>query len=147
LHNLPDEHFDVITLWHVLEHVDELMALMNTLFEKLKAGGIIVLAQPNPESWDAKHYGKYWAAWDVPIHYYHFKRKNISKLAAKVNLTLCEVINMPFDAFYISLLSEEYKEGRKNWINAIINGLKSNLDARKSKNASSLTYILKKSQA
>ncbi len=140
---LPNGSVDVITMWHVLEHLPNLESKMNELVSKLKTGGLLVLALPNPESWDAARYGKFWAAWDVPIHFYHFKKKNIDFIATKFGLSLVETINMPFDAYYVSLLSEEYKTGKKRWLSASINGLKSNLKAGKD-NASSLTYILKK---
>ena len=135
--------YDLITMWHVLEHIDNLAESAERIISKLKPGGILVLALPNPESWDAKYYKDYWAAWDVPIHFYHFKKENINALASKIGLELVETINMPFDSFYVSLLSEQYKTGSKSWIKAFMIGLFSNLKAGKN-NASSLTYILRK---
>jgi hypothetical protein len=79
----------------------------------------------------------------VPIHFYHFKKQDIQRLADQHQLELVETIIMPFDSYYVSLLSEEYKGGSKNWLKAVYNGLKSNLKAGK-ENSSSLTYILKK---
>jgi SAM-dependent methyltransferase len=141
--SLTNESIDVITLWHVLEHLPDLQTSFELLASKLKVDGLLVLALPNPDSWDAKHYGKFWAAWDVPIHFYHFKKQDIQRLADQHQLELVETIKMPFDSYYVSLLSEEYKGGSKNWFKAAYNGLKSNLKAGK-ENSSSLTYILKK---
>jgi hypothetical protein len=104
---------------------------------------VLVVAVPNPDSWDAKHYKEFWAAWDVPIHFYHFKKDNVIGLARNYGLELVEIKNMPYDAYYISLLSEQYKYGKKNWPKAILYGAVSNLKAGKA-NASSLTYIFKK---
>ena len=143
LENFKPNTFDVITLWHVLEHVGNLNETLEELVLKLKRNGILVLALPNPESWDAKQYKDYWAAWDVPIHFYHFKKSDIKRIAEKIGLELIEIINMPFDAYYISLLSEEYKTGKKNWSKALLNGMISNKNAS-TDNASSLTYILRK---
>jgi 2-polyprenyl-3-methyl-5-hydroxy-6-metoxy-1,4-benzoquinol methylase len=141
--DLEDQSVDVISLWHVLEHLPDLKHTIERMSQKLKVGGLLVLALPNPESWDAQKYGRYWAAWDVPIHFYHFKKQDIKRLAEQTGLSIVDVINMPFDAYYVSLLSEEYKTGSKNWINAAYAGWMSNRKAGKS-NASSLTYILKK---
>lgn len=144
LRALESNAFDVISMWHVLEHVSNMKELLGTLLSKLKQNGLLVLALPNPESFDAEYYGEYWAAWDVPIHFYHFKKRDISALASQLNLELLETINMPFDSYYVSLLSEEYKSGRKNWLKASWIGLKSNVKGKYEKNASSLTYILRK---
>lgn len=141
--DLPNESVDVLTMWHVLEHVGELTNHLNTVSDKLKINGLFVLALPNLESWDAKKYQEYWAAWDVPIHFYHFSKENIKFMAQKFGFEIVEIINMPYDAYYVSLLSEEYKSGKKNWLRALWNGLQSNLKAGKD-NASSLTYILRK---
>lgn len=142
--NISNGSVDVITLWHVLEHLPDLQDAVELLLSKLKKEGLLVLALPNPESFDAEYYGKYWAAWDVPIHFYHFKKQDIQRLANQQGLDLIETIKMPFDSYYVSLLSEEYKRGSKNWLKAAYTGWKSNRNAGK-ENSSSLTYILKKS--
>ena len=143
LESLENDFFDIASMWHVLEHVDQLVPSIKNIASKIKRNGILVLALPNPNSWDAKKYKQFWAAWDVPIHFYHFKKTNIEKLAATIGFDLVETINMPYDSYYISLLSEEYKSGKKKWINAVFNGWYSNFKAGKD-NASSLTYILRK---
>jgi SAM-dependent methyltransferase len=147
LHNLDPASFDVITMWHVLEHVSELQIVAHQLVEKIKPGGYLVLAVPNPDSWDAKYYKEYWAALDVPIHLYHFKKHNIVDLFAKFEMQSVSVVNMPLDAFYVSLLSEEYKTGRKKWMKAFFVGLISNIKTFNRTNSSSLTYILQKTKA
>jgi 2-polyprenyl-3-methyl-5-hydroxy-6-metoxy-1,4-benzoquinol methylase len=140
---VPDESLDLITMWHVLEHLPDLRQTFEKVLTKLKSGGVLVLALPNPESYDAKHYKNFWAAWDVPIHFYHFRKKDVQMLADLHKLNLVAIRNMPFDAFYVSLLSEEYQKGSKKWLSAFFNGLKSNYKGRNS-NASSLAYILRK---
>ena len=143
LRSEPNTTYDVVTMWHVLEHIDDLINSVSQILSKLKPGGHLILALPNPESYDAKVYKGFWAAWDVPIHFYHFKKKDVELLAAKTGLELVKTINMPFDSFYVSLLSEQYKRGRKSWFRAVWVGFLSNLKAQKN-NASSLTYVLRK---
>jgi len=147
LNDFAPESFDVVTMWHVLEHISDLRNVASRLAEKLKPGGYLVVAVPNPESWDATYYEKYWAAWDVPIHLYHFKKQNMKDLFAQFGLKTVSIFNMPLDAYYISLLSEEYKTGKKQWIKAFFVGMISNFRALNSSNSSSLTYILQKTKA
>ena len=136
---------DAITMWHVLEHLPDLQKSLQSILEKLRAGGLLVVAVPNYESPDAKHYKEYWAAWDVPIHYFHFSKKSMEVFAERNGLELIDVKPMPFDAYYVALLSEEFAFGRKRWISAFVNGTLSNMRAGKH-NTSSLTYIFKKVQ-
>lgn len=141
---LADGSFDVITMWHVLEHVYQLNERMESLQRLLKNDGTLILALPNHESNDAAYYGKYWAAWDVPRHLYHFNRKSIERLLEKHNFKLHAIKPMNMDSYYVSMLSEEIKSGKKNLIKASIRGLVSNLKAMKTNEYSSLIYIARK---
>ena len=136
------ETYDVITLWHVLEHIVDfkstLISLRNLLANK---NSVLLLALPNRKSWDCEKYGKYWAAWDVPRHLYHFSKKDVHYVCKETGLKVMNIIPMKFDAYYVSLLSEEYIHGRKNYIKAFWNGLFSNYKAGKSGEYSSLIYI------
>lgn len=140
---IPDHSVDVITMWHVLEHVSDLEMQIKELKRLLKPDGSIVIAVPNFKSFDAVHYGEYWAAYDVPRHLWHFSKTAIEKLFAKEALELTDVLPMKFDAFYVSLLSEKYKTGKMNYFDAFRIGLKSNQRARKSSEYSSHIYILR----
>lgn len=142
LFELPSQSFGIITMWHVLEHVSELNKYMIQLNLLLENNGKLIIALPNPESADAKHYKEYWAAYDVPRHLFHFSKKNITELALKHNFKLEFIKPMVFDSFYVSMLSEKYKNG--NIFKAANNGLISNLKGRKSQNHSSLIYIFSK---
>ncbi|RZJ71932.1 class I SAM-dependent methyltransferase [Flavobacterium sp.] len=139
-----DESFDAITMWHVLEHVPDPEAQLRELHRLLKPDGSIIIAVPNHKSYDAEFYGENWAAFDVPRHLWHFSKSSIDKLSAKANLKLIKTLPMPFDAFYVSLLSEKYKTGKMNPIKAFFNGLKSNAKAKKTGEFSSLIYIIRK---
>ncbi len=139
-----DADFNVITLWHVLEHLPNLSDHMSRFARAVKPGGAIIIAVPNHESLDSKIYKESWAALDVPLHLYHFKKSNIAQLGDLHGLKLESTRNMPFDSFYVSLLSEKIKNGKQNFFKAFVNGLKSNLKGKSDKNQSSLIYILRK---
>ena len=143
--HFTDKKFEIITLWHVLEHVENLEEYISTLEKLLSKNGTLIIAVPNYKSYDAKYYSKFWAAFDVPRHLWHFSETSISKLFAPVNLTVEKTLPMRFDAYYISLLSEKYKYGSMKPISALFRGFVSNIKAIKSKQYSSLIYVLKKS--
>jgi 2-polyprenyl-3-methyl-5-hydroxy-6-metoxy-1,4-benzoquinol methylase len=141
--NLEDHSVDIITMWHVLEHVPDLENQIKELKRLLKPNGTLLVAVPNFKSFDANYYGKFWAAYDVPIHFWHFSKTAIKLLFGKENMTLQKELPMNFDAFYVSLLSEKYKTGKMNYIKAIFVGLQSNWKARSTKEFSSHVYVLK----
>lgn len=135
---------DVISLWHVLEHLPDLRGHLSHFSAALKPGGCLVIAVPNHESPDAKKYGENWAALDVPLHLWHFKKKNIAELSTQFGLELEKVKNMPFDSFYVSMLSEKIENGSTNYLKAFARGWSSNLKGKSDKNQSSLIYVLRK---
>ncbi|MGG7036874.1 MAG: class I SAM-dependent methyltransferase [Flavobacterium sp.] len=143
LSELESQSFDVITMWHVLEHVPNLDEYLSELKRLIKPNGTIVVAVPNFKSFDAEFYGKYWAAYDVPRHLWHFSKTAIEKLFAEKEMKVEEVLPMKFDSFYVSLLSEKYRTGRMNFIRAFFVGLQSNLEGKKTKEYSSHIYIIK----
>ncbi len=137
------ESVDVITLWHVLEHVHDLHPTLNTLKSILKANGVMFVAVPNYQSFDAAHYKQFWAAYDVPRHLYHFSKKSMDNLMEANGLQIVKVLPMWFDSFYVSLLSEKYKKNPIGPILAVIVGLLSNIIAFFKGNSSSLIYVIK----
>ncbi|HUR30871.1 MAG TPA: class I SAM-dependent methyltransferase [Saprospiraceae bacterium] len=146
LDELPDliqGSYDVITLWHVLEHVHDVTGYMNHFRSLLKPNGIIVIAVPNYTSRDAEQYGPQWAAYDVPRHLWHFSPASIEKLLVRHGFKLFQKITMPLDAFYVSMLSEKY---RGNYflgpLAAFISGLRTLFSEKKNVNrASSIIYV------
>ena len=140
---LESHSFDIITMWHVLEHVPNLEDYLSELKRLIKPTGTIIIAVPNFKSFDANFYGRHWAAYDVPRHIWHFSKTAIEKLFAEKGIQLTAVLPMKFDSFYVSLLSEKYKTGRMNFIRAFFVGLKSNLNGKKTNEYSSHIYILK----
>ena len=143
LSQLENNSFDIITMWHVLEHVPDLENQISELKRLLKPNGTILIAVPNFNSFDANYYGKFWAAFDIPIHLWHFSKTAIQKLFAVQNLDLIKVLPMKFDSFYVSLLSEKYKTGKMNYLKAFYIGLKSNWYGNKNLEYSSHIYVIK----
>ena len=146
LFTLKEKSFDVITLWHVLEHIHRLNENMETFFRLLKNDGKLIIAVPNHDSSDAKHYRQFWAAYDVPRHIWHFAPRQMKKLGEKHGFKLLSLHTMPFDSFYVSMLSEKYKKskmpllkgifyGKLSWLYSIFNAAK----------CSSVIYVFEKS--
>jgi 2-polyprenyl-3-methyl-5-hydroxy-6-metoxy-1,4-benzoquinol methylase len=138
-----ESSFDVITLWHVLEHVSDLGDRMQQLKNLVKPKGTIIIAVPNCDSYDAKKYGEFWAGYDLPRHLYHFAKSDVKLLLEKHGFTIVNILPMKFDAFYVSLLSEKYKSGKMRWMPALWNGFWSNLKAVQKNGYSSLIYVIK----
>jgi SAM-dependent methyltransferase len=140
-----DSSYDIITLFHVLEHIHDLRKTSKKIINHLKTGGYLIIAVPNYESLDSKLYGSFWAGWDVPRHLYHFNRNAIESFKTEFGLELASTKPMKFDSFYVSLLSEGYlNEGswllKKYW-KAITAGIKSNRSANASGEFSSNIFV------
>ena len=143
LNKFSPHSFDVITLWHVFEHLPKLDAHINVFKKLLTQNGKLIIAVPNYKSYDAVHYKTFWAAYDVPRHLWHFSQDSIKNLFNKVDMEILNVHPMKFDAFYVSLLSEKHKNGKLNFFKSFWIGFKSNLKAKRTKEYSSLIYVLK----
>lgn len=143
IEKLESNSFDVITMWHVLEHVPDVEHQVAELKRLLKPSGTIIIAVPNFKSYDANYYKEFWAAYDVPRHLWHFSKTAIEKLFDKQNMNLEDVKPMWFDSFYVSLLSEKYKSGKMNFISGFFIGLISNVSGFFKNEFSSHIYVLK----
>ena len=143
--SITERNFDMITLWHVLEHVPDLATTIETLKTYLSLKGTLLIAVPNHKSYDAKHYGEYWAAYDLPRHLWHFDQTTMSNVLEKAGLQVKKIIPLKLDSYYVSILSSKYTPGNKviNFLKAIKNGLLSNRSAKKTTEYSSLIYIAK----
>ena len=147
LFELPAGSYNAITMWHVLEHVHELHAYIKQIGKLLSPNGKLFIAVPNYTSKDAAIYKEHWAAYDVPRHLYHFSPQSMEKLLSMHGLQLNAVKPMWFDSFYVSMLSEQYKNGKGNIIRAVFNGFISNLKAwGNTKKCSSVIYIIGRSK-
>jgi 2-polyprenyl-3-methyl-5-hydroxy-6-metoxy-1,4-benzoquinol methylase len=143
IENLPANTFDIISLWHVLEHLHDLHGYMSQIKRVLKTKGTLLIAVPNYVSYDAKHYGNHWAAYDVPRHLWHFCPTAMATLAQKHNLQITHHYIMPFDSFYVALLSEKYKKNPLSLLAGFWHGLLSLLGAwQNPKKSSAIIYVL-----
>ncbi len=134
--------FDVITMWHVLEHVPDLDKQIKQIKTLLKPDGLLIIAVPNYKSYDASFYKSDWAAYDVPRHLWHFSKTSIKKIFQNYQMQLIHIKPMYFDSFYVSLLSEKYRSGKMNLLRAFYIGLISNLKGKSTKEYSSHVYFL-----
>jgi 2-polyprenyl-3-methyl-5-hydroxy-6-metoxy-1,4-benzoquinol methylase len=142
---LPARSFTAITMWHVLEHVHQLHEYLDQLRNLLADNGRLFIAVPNYTSYDAQHYQDHWAAYDTPRHLYHFSPASMRALLKQHSLEVIEAKPMWFDSFYVSMLSEQYKNGKGNIIAALLIGFVSNLKALfNSERCSSVIYVIKK---
>lgn len=145
LYHLPASRFDAITLWHVLEHIHDLHGYFKKFGEILKPNGSLVIAVPNYTSTDAAHYDKYWAAYDVPRHLYHFSPESLRQLARLHGFEVVQTKAMWLDAFYIAMLSEQYMHGGHRLVSACWQGMRSLLQTISNREkASSVIYVLRK---
>lgn len=140
--------YDIITLFHVLEHIHDLRKISKNIINHLKSGGYLVIAVPNHESLDGKKYGKFWAGWDVPRHLYHFNSQAMENFKNEFGLELATTRPMKFDSYYVSLLSEGYLN-KDSWLiskywKAIVTGFKSNQSATSPGQYSSNIFVFKK---
>ena len=130
LNNLPTEElfelketsYDVVSLWHVLEHIHQLDVNMEQFSKLLKKDGKLIIAVPNHHSYDAKHYKQFWAAYDVPRHIWHFAPEQMEAFGKKHGFKLMGLHTMPFDSFYVSMLSEKYKKASLAILKGILHG-------------------------
>ena len=141
LYNMESKSVDVITMWHVLEHVYHLEKDVEEIQRILDSSGKLFIGVPNMGSYDAKFYGKFWAAYDVPRHLYHFQKTDISKLFLNKGFSLEKVIPMRYDSYYVSMLSEKYK--KRPSIFGFVIGFISNMKAKKN-GYSSQVYVFEK---
>lgn len=148
--NLDSEHFSpesfqIITLWHVLEHVHNLRKKIEDVSYLLNSKGKVLIALPNINSYDSLHYKKSWAAFDVPRHLYHFSAQNIKDLFRQYNFNLIDSFPMKYDSYYVSILSEKYKQRSLPLIRGMYSGIKSNfLASNNPEKYSSVIYVFEK---
>lgn len=135
-----ENKYDVVSMWHVLEHVYNVEGYLKKINKLLKKGGFLVVGVPNCASYDAKKYKGNWVAYDLPIHLSHFRKNNIKELSIKSSFELKSIKPLFFDAYYIAMLSA--KKSGSSTVSGFLNGLISNFKAKKSGEYSSLMYFL-----
>ena len=145
LEKIADKEFDIVTLWHVMEHIQDLDGFWDELYRIIDDTGIAVIALPNCKSHDAKRYRENWAAYDVPRHLWHFTPMTVMRWGEKHGFILERRITMPFDGFYISMLSERYKGSSLAGIKGLWTGFMGWLATGTRREASSsIIYVFRK---
>lgn len=146
IEDIPNATLDAITLWHVLEHIDNQDFIISQFRKKLKANGLLIIAIPNYNSFDAQYYKEFWAAYDVPRHVYHFSPEGIRNIFNGNGWKVIQTKSLLLDSLYISIISEQYKKSRISWLKGGVVGLISNFKALKSGDFSSVIYIIRKTE-
>ena len=143
---LPNNEYDLITLWHVLEHIPDLEQCLRSIQTQLKKRGTLLIAVPNLNSFDAVYYEKYWAAFDVPRHLWHFSKQGMKKLVEPFGFELVRKHPLVLDALYIAYISEQHKGSRFPFLRGLFRGIESNIRAIISGEYSSLVYVFEKTK-
>jgi 2-polyprenyl-3-methyl-5-hydroxy-6-metoxy-1,4-benzoquinol methylase len=142
---LQSERFDIITLWHVLEHFHDPFKYASEIRRLLKPDGVCIIALPNSSSFDAWHFSKFWAAYDVPRHLWHFNPSTFRIFASKTGFMVKKILTLPLDLFYISILSQRYSGSRLPFLTGIVVAkMYTFASFFKKERSSSLIYILRK---
>jgi 2-polyprenyl-3-methyl-5-hydroxy-6-metoxy-1,4-benzoquinol methylase len=143
LHNKIHGKYDVITLWHVLEHLEDFNLYLEKMIDQLAPGGSMVIALPNCLAFDARHYKEYWAGYDVPRHLWHFTPSTLKILAGKHGLKVTGMKRLPLDPFYNAMLSGKYRKNKLFMISGIIIGKLAYLESLFNlKKSSSIVYFI-----
>ena len=138
--------FDVITLWHVLEHLPNLKEDLNAINSLLSEEGRLFIAVPNCKSWDAEHYGEFWAGYDVPRHVWHFDKESLEGILVNAGFEIAAYEPQIFDLFYVAYLSEKYKGNRFALSRGVLVGLYTVFTQKASKRPSALLFVAKKAK-
>lgn len=142
---VPTGSLDVVTLWHVMEHVENLDRLWSEIDRWLRKDGTLIVAVPNCSGADEAIYGAHWAAYDVPRHLWHFVPPTMRRLAERKGYEMCQTLPMPFDAFYVSMLSEKYRGSKAYFVKGMLSGARALVKAWADKNrSSSIIYVMRK---
>lgn len=142
--SFPDQTFDVITMWHVLEHVDDLHFQTSEIIRLLKPGGRLIIALPNFQSFDCQYYKDKWAAWDVPRHLNHFAPDVLRGLFTSLGFQVIDTQRLRWDSYYISYMSERFLGHAFPLLRGAWVGLRSNCKACHNGMYSSLVYRFQK---
>lgn len=139
-----NQNYDIITLWHVLEHIPNRDEIFQSLIDHLYPNGTLIVAVPNHLSHDAQYYGEHWAAYDVPRHLWHFNPESMKTYVERFGMKIESIQPQYLDSFYVGILSEKYKNQSMPLLKGVLRGLISNLKAMKTQQFSSLIYIIKR---
>lgn len=78
-----DADLDVVTLWHVLEHLQDPRASLLKIRRWLRPKGRVFISLPNLDSWQARHFRTHWFALELPRHLWHFSPRSLARLVVQ----------------------------------------------------------------
>lgn len=137
--------YDLITMWHVFEHVYQYDEYFKSFENYLTKDGALVIAMPNYYCLEEKHYKNYWNGYDVPRHLWHFTPDTFPRFAADRGFEVVKMHNLPLDPFYNCMISASYKKSPTFLPFTAFVGLLSSIRALFSfQRSSSVVYILRK---
>lgn len=144
-----DGKFDVITLWHVLEHLEDFDLYLERMLEYLAPGGTLIIALPNCSSLDARHFREYWAGYDVPRHLWHFTPSTLTLLARNHDMDVVNIKRLPLDPFYNSMLSAKYMGHKLFMVTGIVIGELAYIESlfNISKSSSVVYFLVRKTKS
>ena len=105
LNDIKKEQFDLITMWHSIEHIHGIDSLFKSLDKLIAVDGTLVVAVPNFNAPERKWYNEDWAPWDAPRHLYHFNYEQLIILLEKYGWKVKSSNKMIQDTPYNILLS------------------------------------------
>jgi SAM-dependent methyltransferase len=87
---LTPSTFEVVTMWHSLEHVHDPLAVLREAYHLLIPGGRLVVACPNIDSWAFRRYVEHWFVLDLPRHLTHFTPTTLAVLLQTAGLRVTQ---------------------------------------------------------
>ena len=104
-----NKKYDIITLWHSLEHIHNLSKALGDIYGVLDKKGHVLLLIPNIDAAEKKFFNESWVAYDAPRHLYHFNQKSLSQLLCRYNFKIIESKSIFQDTFYNIYMSIQSK--------------------------------------
>lgn len=96
--DFADSSFDVVTLFHVIEHARNPLDLLSTIRRILRKGGSLVMLTPNIESLHSQILGKAWTWLSPPDHLFYFSRRSMGLALRKCEFRVASLRSITVDA-------------------------------------------------